>query len=25
MALRGHCLSVEKSMTKDELIARLRS
>ncbi|HEB1580805.1 TPA: DNA-packaging protein FI, partial [Escherichia albertii] len=24
MALRGHCLSVEKSMTKDELIARLR-
>ncbi|ENR5620364.1 DNA-packaging protein FI, partial [Escherichia coli] len=23
MALRGHCLSVEKSMTKDELIARL--
>ncbi|MRD90279.1 DNA-packaging protein FI, partial [Klebsiella pneumoniae] len=25
MALRGHFLSVEKSMTKDELIARLRS
>ena len=25
MALRGHFLSVEESMTKDELIARLRS
>ncbi|WP_437438063.1 DNA-packaging protein FI, partial [Vibrio cholerae] len=25
MALRGHCFSVEESMTKDELIARLRS
>ncbi|EEC7382669.1 DNA packaging protein, partial [Escherichia coli] len=24
MALRGHCFSVEESMTKDELIARLR-
>ncbi|EEU2290463.1 TPA: DNA-packaging protein FI, partial [Escherichia coli] len=24
MALRGHFLSVEESMTKDELIARLR-
>ncbi|EEW0564002.1 DNA packaging protein, partial [Escherichia coli] len=23
MALRGHCFSVEESMTKDELIARL--
>ncbi|EER7865735.1 DNA packaging protein, partial [Escherichia coli] len=22
MALRGHCFSVEESMTKDELIAR---
>ncbi|ENE3335240.1 DNA-packaging protein FI, partial [Escherichia coli] len=25
MALRGHFLSVEESMTKDELIVRLRS
>ncbi|EMS8824422.1 DNA packaging protein, partial [Escherichia coli] len=25
MALRGHCFSVDESMTKDELIARLRS
>ncbi|ENE7882897.1 DNA-packaging protein FI, partial [Escherichia coli] len=25
MALRGHFLSVEEFMTKDELIARLRS
>ncbi|EFE3175973.1 DNA-packaging protein FI, partial [Escherichia coli] len=25
MALRGHFLSVEESMKKDELIARLRS
>ncbi|EET9270228.1 DNA packaging protein, partial [Escherichia coli] len=25
MALRGHCFSVEEFMTKDELIARLRS
>ncbi|EES5368228.1 TPA: DNA packaging protein, partial [Escherichia coli] len=24
MALRGHFLSVEESMTKDELIARLQ-
>ncbi|EHW8108278.1 DNA-packaging protein FI, partial [Escherichia coli] len=24
MALRGHFLSVEESMTKDELIVRLR-
>ncbi|EES5367944.1 DNA packaging protein, partial [Escherichia coli] len=24
MALRGHCFSVDESMTKDELIARLR-
>ncbi|EFM3926757.1 DNA packaging protein, partial [Escherichia coli] len=23
MALRGHCFSVDESMTKDELIARL--